>query len=91
MKITIVASGSAGNATLFESAGTRLLVDAGLGPRVLATRLAEAGTHEPPTAIVVTHAHLDHFGHAARIAKRLRIPLYVSEATARSTRLEGVP
>jgi phosphoribosyl 1,2-cyclic phosphodiesterase len=91
LKITILASGSDGNATLFDGGGTRLLVDAGLGPRVLARRIEAAGASGMPDAIVITHAHLDHAGHATRLARKLRVPLYVTEATARVTRLERAP
>ncbi|AUX23544.1 MBL fold metallo-hydrolase [Sorangium cellulosum] len=89
MKITIIASGSGGNATLFASRGTRVLVDAGVGPRVLEQCLAAAGG-EPgwaPDAIVITHAHADHVGAAARYNKKLKIPIYASEATARAAAL----
>ncbi|MFT3766241.1 MAG: MBL fold metallo-hydrolase [Minicystis sp.] len=91
MKITILASGSGGNATVFEAGGTRVLVDAGIGPRALATRLAESGTEGLPDAVVLTHEHADHFGQCLRIAKKLKIPIWASEATARDERLRGRP
>jgi phosphoribosyl 1,2-cyclic phosphodiesterase len=91
MKILVVASGSAGNAALFEAAGTRILVDAGVGPRVLARAIAEAGFGGPPDAIVVTHAHEDHLGHGQKLARKLDIPLWVTEATAKVTRLVEAP
>jgi phosphoribosyl 1,2-cyclic phosphodiesterase len=91
MKVTILASGSGGNATLFEAGGTRVLVDAGIGPRALATRLAEAGAGGLPDAVVLTHEHQDHFGHCLRLAKKLKIPIWASEATARDPRLAGRP
>ncbi|MGK3962339.1 MBL fold metallo-hydrolase [Sorangium sp. So ce118] len=107
MQITIIASGSGGNATLFASRGTRVLVDAGVGPRVLAQCLAAAATagargctpdHTSertsgstadwtPDAIVITHAHADHIGVAARYNKKHKIPIYASEATARAAHL----
>jgi len=43
MHLWILGSGSAGNATLLESDGTRVLIDAGFPPRVLATRLSQIG------------------------------------------------
>ena len=89
MKIVILASGSTGNATLFEAGGTRVLVDAGVGPRALATRLAEAGAGGLPHAIVLTHEHADHFGQCLRLAKKLHIPIWASEATARMELLHG--
>lgn len=79
MRVTVLASGSEGNATLFESERTRVLVDAGIGPRNL--EIATQGRH--PHAVVVTHAHQDHVGHAERIARRLRIPVYVTPSVQR--------
>jgi len=92
MQIVILASGSGGNATLFASRGTRVLVDAGLGPlaarRALASLTAPGGEPIwPPDAVVVTHAHSDHVGHAAVYARRLKVPLYATEATARAAPL----
>ncbi len=86
MRVSVLASGSGGNCTLFESAATSVLVDAGIGPRALEESLIELGARAPD-AIVITHAHQDHVGHAARIAKRRRIPVYMTEATAREVNL----
>jgi phosphoribosyl 1,2-cyclic phosphodiesterase len=89
VKVHVFASGSAGNATLFEGGGTRVLVDAGVGPRALEQKLGEAGAAGPPHAIVVTHAHQDHLGHCLRLAARYRIPIHASESTARHAGLFG--
>lgn len=89
MKITILKSGSGGNATLFEAGGTRVLVDAGIGPNALATRLREAGVEGLPHAVVLTHEHQDHFGQCLRLSRKLKIPIWASEATARFDPLQG--
>src|SRR5262249_42479496 len=78
LHFSVLASGSAGNASLLESDGFGILVDAGLGPRQLAARLAAVGASwQQVSAVLLTHTHSDHwndrtFGHLAR----LRIPLY---------------
>ncbi len=91
MIVAVLASGSRGNAAVFAAENTRLLVDAGIGPRVLAERLTQAGIEGGPTAILITHGHLDHTAHALKIAKRWRIPIYVSEATSRMMHLGSAP
>ncbi|MEO7329922.1 MAG: MBL fold metallo-hydrolase [Minicystis sp.] len=88
MKVAILASGSAGNATLFSAQGTSVLVDAGIGPRTLARKLGEIGA-DLPQAIIITHAHQDHVGHCLKLSKRLKIPVYASEATSRCEALRG--
>ena len=88
MKVVVIASGSGGNATLFASRGTSVLVDAGIGPRALADKLREVGG-ELPQAIVITHAHQDHLGQCLRLSRRLKIPIYASEATSRIELLRG--
>ena len=114
MRIVTLASGSGGNATLVESGGTRVLVDAGVGPffvRAALERLERAyargssdvgasadAAHESARprrsalvdAVIVTHAHQDHFGYARKYARKARVPVYVSEATARAHDLGGV-
>lgn len=62
LRFTVLASGSAGNASLVESDGAGLLIDAGLGPRQLAQRLAAVGASWSAVhAVVLTHAHSDHW------------------------------
>jgi phosphoribosyl 1,2-cyclic phosphodiesterase len=62
MRFTVLASGSRGNASLLEVAGFGLLLDAGLGPRQLASRLAAAGSSSNAVhALLLTHTHTDHW------------------------------
>ncbi|MDB4928097.1 MAG: hypothetical protein JWM10_581 [Myxococcaceae bacterium] len=89
MRLTVLASGSGGNAMLVEAGETRLLVDAGLPLVTLRRQLARAKLDVVPNAIVVTHSHGDHCRHAAELSEHYQAPLYVSEATRRSVRLGG--
>lgn len=77
-----MSSGSSGNATLIESDGTRILIDAGLGPRSSATRLRALGEDLFPRgadAIVITHEHGDHAAHLEPMARALGCPVYLHE------------
>lgn len=79
-------SGSSGNATLVEarsgSAVTRILVDCGLGIRILERRLAIAGLCTGDIdALFITHEHSDHVGCAHTLALRERIPVWMSHGT----------
>ncbi len=82
LRFTVLASGSRGNATLVENDACGLLLDAGLGPRILAARLAEAGSSwERIQGVLLTHTHSDHWEDATLTQLwRRRIPLYCSPA-----------
>jgi phosphoribosyl 1,2-cyclic phosphodiesterase len=78
LRLTVLASGSGGNATLVEVNGFGVLIDAGLGPRQLASRLAAAGrSWNDVHALLLTHTHSDHWRDRtlAHLHKR-GIPLY---------------
>jgi len=85
VRIASLGSGSSGNATLIEAAGTRILVDCGFGPRVTERRLRALGA-EPETlaAIVVTHEHIDHLRGVERLAARYRLPVRATHGTLRA-------
>jgi len=90
MKISVLGSGSGGNATLVSSGRTTVLVDAGFGPRVLAKRCAAAGV-EPSAiaAIFITHEHSDHRIGALDFAETFGIPIFCSRGTADALGLDG--
>src|SRR5262245_46219734 len=62
VRFTVLASGSAGNATFLQADGFGLLIDAGIGPRHLASRLAAIGANwRSVHAVILTHTHADHW------------------------------
>jgi phosphoribosyl 1,2-cyclic phosphodiesterase len=78
LRFTVLASGSAGNASLIETSRFGVLLDAGLGPRVLASRLAAVGAAWTSIhAAILTHTHSDHWNERtfAQLFRR-RIPVY---------------
>lgn len=82
MRVTILGSGSSGNAILVESGDTRLLVDAGFSGVDLERRLA--AVEIPPEsidALFITHDHSDHTRGMGVLARRWGMPLFLTEKT----------
>lgn len=98
MRFCSLGSGSGGNATVVEvRSGTttsRLLIDCGFSLRELEARLARAGLGcDELNAVFVTHEHGDHIGCALALARRHRLPLWMSRGTWRAIgepELEGL-
>jgi phosphoribosyl 1,2-cyclic phosphodiesterase len=83
--MTVLASGSKGNATVIAAGSTRILVDAGLSCRELLRRMAAVGEEpEKLDAILITHEHLDHVAGLSVLARRLKIPVFFTEQTHRA-------
>ncbi|MCX7971187.1 MAG: MBL fold metallo-hydrolase [Negativicutes bacterium] len=90
--IHVLASGSKGNATLFQVGGQNILVDCGISCRRLEAGLSGAGV-EPAAidAVLVTHEHADHTSGLAQFLRRHRRPVYGREAVLAELRgQEGV-
>jgi phosphoribosyl 1,2-cyclic phosphodiesterase len=83
--MTVLASGSKGNATVIAAGSTRILVDAGLSCRELMRRMAQVGEDpEALNAILITHEHLDHVAGLSVLARRFNIPVFFTEQTHRA-------
>ncbi len=91
MKFASLGSGSEGNALLVASsntaAATTIMVDCGFAVRETERRLHRAGLDaESLTAIFVTHEHSDHVGGVFKLARKYRIPVYLSQGTWQAVR-----
>ena len=89
MRFCSLGSGSGGNATVVEATSgastSRVLIDCGFSARELESRLARAGLRsEDLDAVFVTHEHGDHVGCAVALARRHRLPLWMSRGTWRA-------
>lgn len=82
MRFLPLGSGSRGNAVLVDFGAARVLVDAGLSARALATRLEAVG-YAPRDVdwIVLSHEHQDHTRGAERFSKRHGVPVVCYPAT----------
>ena len=93
IRFASLGSGSAGNALLVESGATRILVDCGFGLREAGLRLGRLSVDPGElTGVVVTHEHGDHAGGVFTLARRYRLPVWLSYGTlaACGARADGV-
>lgn len=82
MRVTVLGSGSNGNATLVEARGARILIDAGFSGRDLETRMREVDVEpESISGIVITHDHGDHTRGMGVLARRFSLPLFLTART----------
>ncbi|MSS73540.1 MAG: MBL fold metallo-hydrolase [Candidatus Latescibacteria bacterium] len=87
MKVCVLASGSGGNAVYVQEGPTRVLIDAGLTGRKVEDRLRAIDV-DPGSlqAIVVTHEHADHIRGAGVLARRFRLPVWMTGGTLEASR-----
>lgn len=90
MNVTILGSGSRGNAVVLEADGARVLVDAGFNAKTLASRMAAADiAPESISALVITHEHTDHVSGACTAARKWGWSIYATPGTIAGT--PGLP
>ena len=88
MRLAVIGSGSSGNALVVESAGARLLVDAGFSCGRIERALRELGSEAKfLDALLLTHEHTDHVKGADRLARRAGMPIYGTRGTLQGTAL----
>lgn len=86
MNITVIASGSSGNAYRIDDGETSLLLDAGIPLKVI--KHALNFRVRDIAGCLVTHAHGDHVKAAGDLAKA-GVDIYTSEGTIEACRLTG--
>lgn len=85
MRITPLASGSQGNATIVETEQLRLLIDAGLRVDELAARIEATGRRPRDIdAILLTHRHRDHVRGVTDFARTYKARVHALRRTMRS-------
>ncbi|MGA9165617.1 MAG: MBL fold metallo-hydrolase [Thiobacillus sp.] len=92
MRFASLGSGSEGNGLVVEAGATRVLMDCGFGLADSMARLARLGLQAADlTGIVVTHEHSDHIGGVGRLARKHKLPVWLTAGTlAMAQDLDGV-
>lgn len=82
LRFAYLGSGSKGNAAIIATGRTCVLLDCGLPLGEVDLRLQRLGlSADDLAAILVTHEHGDHIGGVARLARRNRIPVWLTVGT----------
>jgi phosphoribosyl 1,2-cyclic phosphodiesterase len=96
LRLSVLSSGSSGNATYMETESGGLLVDAGLQPRRIGALLARVGRSlADVNAVLLTHGHADHTCGIAALVRERKIEVYaapgVGESLGANTVAPGEP
>jgi len=92
VRFASLGSGSRGNATLIESQGVLLLLDCGFPAREVEHRLHQLGVSaDALDGILVTHEHQDHIRGVGPLARRHKLPVWLSHGTHRQNRCGELP
>src|SRR3954465_12107047 len=80
--VSVLGSGSRGNATFVRTGQVRLLIDAGMSRKEISGRLECIG--EDPDgidAVFITHEHSDHSGGLKMLVKELPLQAFLTRGT----------
>lgn len=82
MRFAFLGSGSEGNSLLVQAGNTTLMLDCGFSVNETVARLARLGLQaEQLDGILVTHEHSDHIGGVARLARKFKLPVWMTHGT----------
>ena len=74
-----LSSGSCGNCYYLGNSHYGILIDAGIGPRLIKKRLSEHGVELSSIhAVLITHDHYDHIKSVGYLGEKLHIPVYAT-------------
>jgi phosphoribosyl 1,2-cyclic phosphodiesterase len=80
-----LSSGSCGNSCFLGNSRYGILIDAGIGPRIIKKRLAHYGVELPSImAVLITHDHADHIKSVGFLGGKLHIPVYATREVHRA-------
>ena len=80
--VSLLASGSSGNATYIETPQRKILVDCGLTGKAIAAQMEKIGRSVADIdSILVTHEHVDHIKGIGVLARKYGMDIYANEKT----------
>lgn len=86
-EISVLASGSTGNAVLVRRHDTAILIDAGLSARRLTESLAACGVSwDGVHGVLITHEHVDHTRALPNVSRDRTLSIYANRLTADALR-----
>jgi phosphoribosyl 1,2-cyclic phosphodiesterase len=92
MQFASLGSGSRGNGTLVGSGNTLVMLDCGFSCRETERRMARLGrTPDQLSALLVTHEHGDHVRGVAPLARKYRLPVWLTRGTWQALRDQDLP
>jgi phosphoribosyl 1,2-cyclic phosphodiesterase len=85
LRLSVLSSGSSGNATYMETDSGGLLVDAGLPPRRIGALLARIGKNlSDVKAVLLTHGHSDHTCGVPSLVREIDIEVFAAPGVGKS-------
>jgi phosphoribosyl 1,2-cyclic phosphodiesterase len=88
LHIASLNSGSNGNSYFIGNGKDAVLIDAGISCRETEKRMKRLGLQMSHVkALFITHEHSDHIRGAEGVSKKFNLPVYITEATLRQSRL----
>jgi phosphoribosyl 1,2-cyclic phosphodiesterase len=92
MRFVSLGSGSRGNAALIETGNTRVLLDNGFALRELERRLQQLQVDTASIdAVLLTHEHQDHVRGVGPLARRYKVPVWMTAGTNHQGRCGELP
>jgi len=90
--ITVLGSGSKGNACVVHAGDQALLIDVGFSGSELSRRMDATGVDVTQIrGILVSHEHSDHISGLGVLARRLNVPVFANNSTAAAIRYKPRP
>lgn len=84
-KVTVLASGSKGNATVIRAGDQAFLIDIGISCRQLTERMTAVGIKpEDLSGVLLTHEHNDHVKGLPVLCRKYHLPVFANEKTWQS-------